>query len=59
MRSPFISDLDILNANLLPTGASVPDDLVVDFVLGPAIDGGNAEDQVPSAAPAPYTCPKP
>ena len=36
----------MLSFTLLPTGASVPDDLIVDFVVGPAADGGSSEEAV-------------
>ena len=41
------SDLDILPVGLLPMGASVPDDLIVDCVVGPAAvwDGGSSSAQ--------------
>ena len=40
------SDLDVLPADLLPTGASVPNDLIVDMVVGPSTDGGAVEETV-------------
>ncbi|MGB1591600.1 MAG: hypothetical protein ACPIOQ_02520 [Promethearchaeia archaeon] len=49
------SELDMLPASLLPTGASVPDDLIVDFVLGPSADGGTADEEL-SLSPKYETC---
>ena len=47
------SELDILPGDLLPTGASVPDDLIVDCVVGPAVaaDGGSSAEEEVSLFP--------